>query len=72
MTTKLVDDYVNFIMDRMTKPESKFKDNSFHIVSKDDLIEVWLGEPNDGESEYIFSINKFWLPELIDALEEVR
>lgn len=56
----------------MTKTKSKFKDNSFHIVSKGDLIEVWLGEPNDAESEYIFSINKFWLPELIDALEEVR
>ena len=56
----------------MTKSKSKFKDNSFRIVNKNDLIEVWLGEPNDGESEYIFTINKFWLPELITALEGVR
>jgi hypothetical protein len=56
----------------MTKPKSKFKDNSFHIVSKENLVEVWLGEPNDAESEYILTIDKFWLPELIAKLKEVR
>ena len=56
----------------MTKTKSKFKDNPFHIVSKEHLVEVWLGEPNDAESEYILTINKFWLPELITALKGVR
>ena len=56
----------------MTKTKSKFKENPFHIVSKDHLVEVWLGEPNDAESEYILTIDKFWLPELITKLKEVR
>ena len=54
----------------MTK--TKTRENPFHIATKDDLIEVWLGEPNDGESEFIFTINKFWLPELTTALKGVR
>lgn len=56
----------------MTKTKSKFKENPFHIVSKEHLIEVWLGEPNDAESEYILTIDKFWLPELIIKLKGVR
>lgn len=56
----------------MTKTKSKFKENPFYIVSKEHLVEVWLGEPNDAESEYILTIDKFWLPELITKLKEVR
>jgi hypothetical protein len=56
----------------MTKTKSKLKENPFRIVSKEHLVEVWLGEPNDAESEYILTINKFWLPELITALKGVR
>ncbi len=57
---------------KMTKNKSKLKENPFHIVSKEHFVEVWLGEPNDAESEYILTINKFWLPELITALKGVR
>ena len=56
----------------MTKTKSKNKENPFHITTKDHLIEVWLGEPNDAESDYILTIDKFWLPELITKLKEVR
>ncbi len=56
----------------MTKNKSKFKENPFHIATKEHLVEVWLGEPNDAESDYILSIDKFWLPELITALKGVR
>ncbi len=56
----------------MTKNKSKFKENPFHIATKEHLVEVWLGEPNDAESDYILSIDKFWLPELINKLKEVR
>ena len=56
----------------MTKTKSKFKENPFHIVSKEHLVEVWLGEPNDAESEYVLTIDKFWLPELIAKLKQVR
>ena len=31
----------------MIKTKSKLKENPFHITTKDHLIEVWLGEPND-------------------------
>ncbi len=55
----------------MTKTKS-LKENPFHIVRKEHLVEVWLGEPNDAESEYILTIHKFWLPELIAKLKEVR
>ena len=56
----------------MTKNKSKFKENPFHIATKEHLVEVWLGEPNDAESEYILTIDKFLLPELITKLKEVR
>jgi hypothetical protein len=56
----------------MTKTKSKLKENPFHIATKEHLVEVWLGEPNDAESDYILSIDKFWLPELIAKLKEVR
>ncbi len=56
----------------MNKIKSKFKENPFHIVSKEHSVEVWLGEPNDTESEYILSIHKSWLPELIVKLQEVK
>jgi hypothetical protein len=50
----------------------KTRENPFHITTKDNLVEVWLGEPNDAESDYILTIDKFWLPELISKLKEVR
>ena len=55
-----------------TKTKSKFKENQFHIVSKEHFVEVWLGEPNDAESDYILTIHKLWVPELIAKLKEVR
>lgn len=56
----------------MTKTKSKPKDNPFHITTKDHLIEVWLGKPNDAESDYVLTIDKSWLPELIAKLKEVK
>lgn len=56
----------------MSKTKSKFKENPFHITTKDQLVEVWLGEPNEAESEYILAIDKQWLPELITKLKGVR
>lgn len=59
------------LLNMMTKTKS-LKENPFHIVIKEHLVEVWLGEPNDAESEYILTIDKFWLPELIAKLKQVR
>ena len=55
----------------MTKTKS-LKENPFHIVSKEHLVEVWLGEPNDAESDYILTIDKSWVPELVAKLTEVK
>lgn len=57
----------------MSKTKSKFKENPFHIVTKEhNLVEVWLGEPNDAESDYILTIHKSWVPELVAKLTEVK
>ena len=37
----------------MTKTKSKFKENPFYIVRKEHMVEVWLGVPNDAESEWV-------------------
>ena len=56
----------------MVKAKSEFTKNSFHIVNKGHLVEVWLGEPNNYESDYVLTIDKLWVPELIAKLKEVR
>ena len=55
----------------MAKKKAEFKANPFNVSVKNHLVEVWLGEPNGGESEWILTIDKFWLPELITALKGV-
>lgn len=41
----------------------------FHAVKKGNVVEIWLGPPNDGESEHVLTIDKNWLPALIAALK---
>jgi hypothetical protein len=31
-------------------------------------VQVWLGTPDDPESDFIFEIDLFWVPSLIAAL----
>ena len=46
----------------------KIKCNPFTITNKGNLVEVWLGNPNEPESEFILSIDETLLPALIATL----
>ena len=35
-----------------------------------EIIEVWLGKPDDPESELVLNINIFWIPTLIAVLKQ--
>jgi hypothetical protein len=43
----------------------------FHVIVKDGIVRVWLGPPDDSESEQVLVISKSWLPALIAALKAV-
>lgn len=44
--------------------------NPFEIrmLEQDRVIEVWLGEPGHPESEYVLTIARLYIPQLIAAL----
>jgi hypothetical protein len=44
--------------------------NPFSYLIKDNVIEVWLGEPKNPESEYICAVDKVWIPQLIATLRQ--
>lgn len=44
----------------------------FHIVEDENLVYVWLGIPNDPESELLLSVDRFYLPTLIASLRMVQ
>jgi hypothetical protein len=45
----------------------------FHIVTKDSkVIQVWLGPPDDPESELVLTIDRGWIPALIAALKAIQ
>ena len=35
-----------------------------------ELVEVWMGKPDDPESEFILQISIFWIPTLIAVLKQ--
>lgn len=41
----------------------------FTKVDKGETIEIWMGEPNHPESEFILVIHKSLLPQLIATLK---
>jgi hypothetical protein len=42
--------------------------NPFHFRFKDNLLNVWLGHPDDIESEFVLSLHKDYLPQFIAIL----
>ena len=50
------------------KPRGPF---SIHVLPGE-LIQVWLGQPNDPESDLICTINRNYLPALIAALKAAQ
>lgn len=38
----------------------------------DGIIELWLGEPGEAESERIMSVSDFYLPGILYTLENIK
>lgn len=36
------------------------------------IIELWLGEPGEAESERILSVSEFYIPGILHTLENIR
>jgi hypothetical protein len=49
----------------------KIKTNPFTLNHKSNLVEVWLGDPNQMESELILCVDQSLLPSLIASLKSV-
>jgi hypothetical protein len=47
----------------------KVKTNPFILKHKGNTVEVWLGEPNQPESEFVLCVDEQWLPALIATLK---
>ncbi len=43
--------------------------NPFTTKHKGNVVEVWLGKPDELESEFILAVDQAWLPELIATLK---
>ena len=47
----------------------KIKSNPFTTKHKGNVVEVWLGKPDELESEFILAVDQAWLPALIAILK---
>ena len=47
----------------------KIKSNPFTTKHKGNVVEVWLGKPDELESEFILAVDQVWLPALIATLK---
>ena len=48
-------------------------DNPFYLTpKKGSLVEVWLGQPDEMESEFILRIDESYLPQLIAILRKAQ
>ena len=47
----------------------KIKSNQFTTKHIGNVVEVWLGKPDELESEFILAVDQTWLPALIATLK---
>lgn len=45
---------------------------TFYTQIENEVVRVWLGEPDDLESEYVMSIHRTYIPELIHTLRNLK
>ena len=45
---------------------------TFYTQIENEVVRVWLGEPDDPESEYVMSIHRTYIPELIHTLRNLK
>jgi hypothetical protein len=56
----------------MTEMKNKNQDPFFYTQVENEIVSVWLGPPDDPESEYVMSIHRFYIPELIHTLRNLK
>lgn len=44
----------------------------FRFLIRKEIVEIWMGEPNESESEYVGGFNKSFLPQIIAGLTALR
>jgi len=54
----------------MKKQKEKF--NGLEIEYQDNIVKVWLGSPNDIESELILALDKYYVPSLVAILSRAK
>lgn len=54
------------------KNKKQSNNPSFYTQIENEVVKVWLGKPEDFESEYVMSIHKSYIPELIYTLRNVK
>jgi hypothetical protein len=55
------------------KSKSKSKSsNPFEFQFKDDVLQVWLGNPDDIESEFVLQLDKAYLASFIAVLRKAQ
>jgi hypothetical protein len=54
------------------KEQEKHKDNPFYTQIENEVVRVWLGQPDEPESEYVMDIHRSYIPELIHTLRNLK
>ena len=57
-----------------TEMKNKNQDNnpSFYTQIENEVVRVWLGQPDEPESEYVMDIHRSYIPELIHTLRNLK
>lgn len=54
------------------KSKNHHNNHSFYTQIENEVVRVWLGQPDDPESEYVMSIHRTYIPELIHTLRNLK
>ena len=54
------------------KTKKQSNNQSFYTQVENEVVKVWLGKPDDPESEYVMDIHRSYIPELIHTLRNVK
>ena len=54
------------------KSKNQHNNHSFYTQIENEVVGVWLGQPDDPESEYVMSIHRTYIPELIHTLRNLK
>ena len=63
----LTDEELNAINEKL-----KVVRGEFRFLIRKEIVEIWMGEPDESESEFVGSFNKSFLPQIIAGLTALR